>query len=51
MELTGCRGMDGEEHGPVRLEASKGIRPRSARVQTFALGLHELTTNAVKHGR
>lgn len=42
---------DGEGHGsPVTLRGPGGIRLRSATVQTFALALHELTTNALKYG-
>ncbi|MEL5878978.1 PAS domain S-box protein [Cereibacter sphaeroides] len=37
--------------GPqVMLEGPRGIPLRSSSVQTFALALHELTTNALKHG-
>ncbi|WP_328285458.1 sensor histidine kinase [Cereibacter sphaeroides] len=37
--------------GPqVVLEGPRGIPLRSSSVQTFALALHELTTNALKHG-
>ncbi|RDI53593.1 PAS domain S-box protein [Microvirga subterranea] len=49
-ELAGHGVMDGDGHGQVTLEGPTGIRLRSATVQTFALGLHELATNAVKHG-
>jgi two-component sensor histidine kinase len=50
-ELAGHGVVDAEGHGPqVTLEGPEGIRLRSATVQTFALGLHELATNAVKHG-
>jgi two-component system CheB/CheR fusion protein len=34
----------------VRLEGPLGVSLRSATVQTFALALHELATNAVKYG-
>jgi two-component sensor histidine kinase len=34
----------------VSLRGPEGIRLRSATVQTFALALHELATNALKHG-
>lgn len=34
----------------VTLDGPSGIRLRSSTVQTFALALHELTTNAVKYG-
>ena len=37
--------------GPrVALEGPEGVRLRSGTVQTLALALHELATNAVKHG-
>ena len=36
--------------GRVVLEGPRGIRLRSGSVQTLALALHELTTNAVKYG-
>ncbi|WP_114948586.1 PAS domain-containing sensor histidine kinase [Microvirga calopogonii] len=50
-ELAGLGVMDGEgQESQVMLEGPKGIRLRSATVQTFALGLHELATNAVKYG-
>jgi PAS domain S-box-containing protein len=34
----------------VTLEGPQGVRLRSATVQTFALALHELATNAAKYG-
>lgn len=34
----------------VTLKGRRGIRLRSATIQTFGLALHELTTNAVKYG-
>ncbi|MCZ0961050.1 PAS domain S-box protein [Paracoccus benzoatiresistens] len=37
-------------HPQVRLEGPGGLRLRSSTVQTLALGLHELATNALKHG-
>ncbi|WP_271200236.1 sensor histidine kinase [Methylopila turkensis] len=41
----------GENRGNrVSLEGPRGIKLRSSSVQTFALALHELATNAVKHG-
>jgi two-component sensor histidine kinase len=36
--------------GQVTLEGPAGVRLRSGSVQTFALALHELATNAVKYG-
>ena len=36
--------------GQVTLDGPKGIALRSSTVQTFALALHELATNAVKYG-
>ncbi|WP_210529791.1 PAS domain S-box protein [Rubellimicrobium arenae] len=42
---------DGDGHGQqISLRGPKGIRLRSATVQTFALALHELATNALKYG-
>ncbi|UHC20090.1 PAS domain S-box protein (plasmid) [Methylobacterium currus] len=41
--------LDGEG-GRITLEGPAGIALRSSTVQTFALALHELATNAVKHG-
>jgi two-component sensor histidine kinase len=38
------------EHGPVTLDGPKGIPLRSRTVQSLAMALHELTTNAVKYG-
>lgn len=35
---------------PVRLRGPQGLRLRSSTVQTLALGLHELATNALKYG-
>jgi two-component sensor histidine kinase len=34
----------------IKLEGPKGIRLRSRAIQTFALALHELATNAIKYG-
>jgi len=34
----------------VTLEGPRGVRLRSSTVQTLAMALHELTTNAIKHG-
>jgi two-component system, chemotaxis family, CheB/CheR fusion protein len=36
--------------GPVTLDGPKGVRLRSSTVQTLAMVLHELVTNAVKYG-
>ena len=45
-ELTAvCGSLD-----QVTLEGPAGVRLRSSMVQTLALALHELATNAVKHG-
>jgi PAS domain S-box-containing protein len=41
---------DGEQEARVVLEGPTGIRLRSATVQTLALALHELATNALKYG-
>jgi two-component sensor histidine kinase len=38
------------EHGTVTLEGPKGIPLRSRTVQSLAMALHELTTNAAKYG-
>jgi PAS domain S-box-containing protein len=38
------------ENGSVTLDGPKGVRLRSGTVQTLAMVLHELMTNAVKHG-
>lgn len=40
----------GAHTGQVRTEGPVGVRLRSATVQTFALALHELATNAIKYG-
>ncbi|WP_210528717.1 PAS domain S-box protein [Rubellimicrobium arenae] len=51
IELAGLGAVDGEGHGPqVRLTGPTGLRLRSSMVQTLALGLHELATNALKYG-
>src|SRR6185312_10712661 len=36
--------------GQVRLYGPENVRLRSSTVQTLALGLHELATNALKYG-
>lgn len=41
---------EGKRRSRVRLEGPEGIRLRSSTVQTLALGLHELATNALKYG-
>ncbi|SRR6266566_5230201 len=38
------------ENGSVTLDGPKGVRLRSGTVQTLAMVLHELVSNAVKHG-
>lgn len=50
-ELAAHGILGGEDNGTaISLQGPKGIRLRSATVQTFALALHELTTNALKYG-
>jgi two-component system CheB/CheR fusion protein len=50
-ELSAHLTLDGNGDGPqVQLNGPKGISLRSATVQTLALALHELATNAVKYG-
>jgi two-component system CheB/CheR fusion protein len=39
-----------KEESRVTLDGPSGVELRSLHVQTLALGLHELTTNAVKYG-
>jgi two-component system, chemotaxis family, CheB/CheR fusion protein len=39
-----------EENGPVTLDGPKGIPLRSRTVQSLAMALHELMTNAIKYG-
>ncbi len=50
-ELSAHGMLDADGQGEqVRLRGPGGIRLRSSTVQTMALGLHELATNAIKHG-
>ena len=50
-ELRAHGVVDSEEFGnQVSLDGPDGIPLPSATVQTFALAIHELTTNALKHG-
>lgn len=50
-ELKGHGVINGQDHGPqVDLHGPAGLRLRSSQVQTLALGLHELATNALKYG-
>jgi two-component sensor histidine kinase/CheY-like chemotaxis protein len=50
-ELAGLGITDGDSHaGQVELAGPEGVRLRSSTVQTLALGLHELATNALKYG-
>ena len=46
LAALGCENQDGK----VTLDGPEGVSLRSATVQTFALALHELATNAVKYG-
>jgi len=49
--LSGLGAIDDEERGAqVTLEGPRGVRLRSGTVQTLALALHELGTNALKYG-
>lgn len=51
MELSAHGALDEAGNSPqVRLDGPGGVRLRSSIVQTLALGLHELATNALKYG-
>ncbi|MEQ5788996.1 PAS domain-containing protein [Erythrobacter sp. NFXS35] len=48
---TELAALDGDETaGKVTMTGPRGVRLRSSTVQTLAMALHELTTNALKHG-
>ncbi|TNC68281.1 PAS domain S-box protein [Rubellimicrobium roseum] len=50
-ELSAVGAIDAEGRGErVTLDGRKGIRLPSSPLQTFALAIHELATNAVKYG-
>ncbi|WP_176556091.1 PAS domain-containing sensor histidine kinase [Rubellimicrobium rubrum] len=50
-ELAAHGTLDGDAHpARVALSGPPGVRLRSSTVQTFALALHELATNALKYG-
>lgn len=49
-ELDAHGALDGDQGPQISLSGPKGIRLKSSTVQTLALGLHELATNALKHG-
>ena len=48
-ELSGM-GITDANNGQVRLTGPENVKLRSSTVQTLALGLHELATNALKYG-
>lgn len=51
VELSAMGAIDAQGRGErVVLEGPRGVRLRSSTVQTFALALHELATNANKYG-
>jgi two-component system CheB/CheR fusion protein len=45
-----AQGIEAGEVGRVTVEGPSGVRLRSTTVQTLAMALHELMTNAVKYG-
>ena len=50
-ELSAMGALDAQGRAErVRLDGPQGVRLRSSSVQTFALALHELATNATKYG-
>jgi PAS domain S-box-containing protein len=50
-ELSAHVDLEADDVGPrVRLQGPPDVRLRSSSVQIFALGLHELATNALKYG-
>ncbi|MBB3695402.1 PAS domain S-box protein [Sphingomonas sp. BK580] len=49
-ELESLGGTDWLASGRVTMAGPLGVRLRSSTVQTFALALHELATNALKYG-
>jgi len=50
-ELGAMGMLDQDGHGErVTIDGPEGVRLRSSTVQTFALALHELATNAAKYG-
>lgn len=49
-ELAGLGVLDRVADGRIELAGPADVGLRSATVQTFALGIHELATNAIKYG-
>jgi two-component sensor histidine kinase len=45
-----AQSVNGGDRGRVTLDGPKGVRLLSGTVQTLAMAVHELTTNAVKYG-